>query len=64
MRDAARETWRTRDPRGIDVAAIEHMDARCLDVLREDGADRAFGVRLPDRAAIALLVTLELDASA
>ena len=63
MRNAARETWRTRDPRGIDVAAIEHMDARCLDVLREDGADRALGVRLPDRVAIALLVTIELDAS-
>jgi D-lactate dehydrogenase (cytochrome) len=63
MRNAARETWRTRDPRGIDVAAIEHMDARCLEVLREDGAGRAFGVRLPDRAAIALLVTIELDAS-
>ena len=63
MRATARETWRTRDPRGIDVAAIEHMDARCLVVLREDGADRAAGVRLPDDAAIALLVTIELDPS-
>ena len=27
----ARETWRIGDPRGIDVSAIEHMDARCLD---------------------------------
>jgi len=61
MRDAARETWRTRDPRGLDVAAIEHMDARCLTFLREDGADRALGVRIPERTAIALLVTLELD---
>ena len=61
MRDAARETWRTRDPRGLDVAAIEHMDARCVTVLREDGADRALGVRIPDGTAIALLVTLELD---
>ena len=39
------ETWRTGDPRGLDVSAIEHMDARCLAVLREDGADRANGVR-------------------
>ena len=25
---------------GIDVAAIEHLDARSLAVLREDGVDR------------------------
>jgi D-lactate dehydrogenase (cytochrome) len=60
LRDAARETWRTGDPRGLDVSAIEHMDARCLALLREDGADRANGVTIPDGTAIALLVTLEL----
>ena len=63
LRDAARETWRTRDRRGIDVAAIEHMDARCLALLREDGADRACGVAIPESATIALLVTLELPAA-
>jgi D-lactate dehydrogenase (cytochrome) len=63
LRDAARETWRTNDARGLDVAAIEHMDARCLEILREDGADRVFGVALPDRATIALLVTIELGAA-
>ncbi len=62
MRDAARETWRAHDPSGLDVAAIEHMDARCLAVLREDGVDRALGVAIPDAAAMALLVTLELPA--
>ena len=36
------------------------MDARCLALLREDGADRANGVAIPDGTAIALLVTLEL----
>jgi D-lactate dehydrogenase (cytochrome) len=60
LRDAARETWRTGDPRGMDVSAIEHMDARCLAVLREDGADRANGVSIPAAATMALLVTLEL----
>ncbi|HEX7136344.1 MAG TPA: FAD-binding oxidoreductase [Vicinamibacterales bacterium] len=59
LREAAMTTWRARDPAGIDVSAIEHMDARCLALLREDGADRQFGVAVPD-AAIALLVTLEL----
>ena len=62
LRDAAIETWRTGDPHGLDVAAIEHMDARCLALLREDGADRLYGVVIPDRTAIALLVTLELPA--
>jgi D-lactate dehydrogenase (cytochrome) len=59
LRDAATATWRSKDPAGMDVSAIEHMDARCLALLREDGADRQFGVDVPD-AAIALLVTLEL----
>lgn len=60
LRDAARHTWRSGDPHGLDVAAIEHMDARCLDVLRDDAADRASGVTIPAGTAIALLVTLEL----
>ena len=62
MRDAARETWRTGDASGLDVSAIEHMDARCLAMLREDGADRASGVAIPAGSAMALLVTLELPA--
>src|SRR3954469_4260936 len=60
LRTAAQTTWRTADPHGLDVAAIEHMDARCLAVLREDGADRACGVTIPETSTIALLVTLEL----
>jgi D-lactate dehydrogenase (cytochrome) len=63
MRAAARETWRTGDPRGVDISAIEYMDARCLRLLRENGADGRFGVRIPKTAAIALLFTLELPAA-
>ena len=62
LRRDARETWRSGDPRGIDVSAIEHMDARCLELLREDGIDRQQGVTWPDGTAVALLVTLELPA--
>src|SRR5262245_33688732 len=47
LREAALRTWRDRDPRGIDVSAIEHMDARSLAILREDGIDRANGVEVP-----------------
>jgi D-lactate dehydrogenase (cytochrome) len=60
LRNAAMATWRSHDPGGMDVSAIEHMDARCLALLREDGADRANGVVIPNETAMALLVTLEL----
>jgi D-lactate dehydrogenase (cytochrome) len=42
------------------VAAIEHMDARCLAILREDGADRHNDVAFPAGTALALLVQIEL----
>jgi D-lactate dehydrogenase (cytochrome) len=60
LRGLARDTWRTKDPNGIDVSAIEHMDARCLELLREDGIDIANSVTIPDGSEIALLITLEL----
>ena len=60
LRDAAAEMRRTGDSRGMDVSAIEHMDARSLSLLREDGVDRATGVAWPDDTAVALLITLDL----
>jgi D-lactate dehydrogenase (cytochrome) len=60
VRAAAVDTWRGADPRGPDVSAIEHMDARSLELLREDGVDRSNGVSLPHSTAMALLITLEL----
>jgi len=63
LRGLARDTWRTRDPNGIDASAIEHMDARCLELLREDGVDRLNGVAIPAGSEIALLITLELPPS-
>jgi D-lactate dehydrogenase (cytochrome) len=64
LRDAARQTWQTHDPRGIDVAAIEHMDRRVLEILREDGVDRRLNVTIPDGTAVVLLVQLELPQDA
>jgi D-lactate dehydrogenase (cytochrome) len=46
--------------RETGVAAIEHMDRRCLEILREDGADRRYDVRVPDGTELALLVQIEL----
>jgi D-lactate dehydrogenase (cytochrome) len=60
LRATAQATWRGGDAHGIDVAAIEHMDHRCLELLRDDGVDRAMGVTIPADAVIALLVTIEL----
>ncbi len=36
LREEARRTW-AGDARGVDVAAIESLDRRCLELLREDG---------------------------
>ena len=60
LRDASKETWRSCSRRGIDAAAIEYMDARSLEIVREDGAAAANGVNLPSYATSALLVQLEL----
>ena len=62
LRAASQETWRTGHPTGIDVAAIEYLDRRCLEILREDGADRAHSVEIPSDAGVLLLVQLELAA--
>jgi D-lactate dehydrogenase (cytochrome) len=60
LRLSAAETWRSRDPRGIDLAAIEHLDARSIAVIREDGVDRKLDITLPSGSAVALLIDLEL----
>ena len=44
---------------GLDVAAIEHLDARSLAIVREDGVARRRHVPVPDGAAVALLVQVE-----
>ena len=44
---------------GLDVAAIEHLDARSLAIVREDGVARRRNVPVPDGAAVALLVQVE-----
>jgi D-lactate dehydrogenase (cytochrome) len=62
LRDRSKRTWRGRDPRGLDVSAIEMLDRRSLEMLHEDGADAKHGIALPPGTEIALLVQLELPA--
>jgi D-lactate dehydrogenase (cytochrome) len=60
LRETSRLTWETRDPHGLDIAAIEHMDRRSVALVREDGADVRHGVRIPADADTILLLDLEL----
>lgn len=46
--------------RDASIAAVEHMDRRCLDILREDGSDTRNDVSFPDDIAIALLAQIEV----
>jgi D-lactate dehydrogenase (cytochrome) len=64
LRAAAQQTWRSRDPLGIDLAAIEHIDARSIAVIREDGIDRKLDITLPTGTGVVLLVELELSGAA
>ncbi|MBM61778.1 MAG: lactate dehydrogenase [Acidobacteria bacterium] len=48
------------DPNGLDVVAIEHLDRRSLELLREDGADRQRHISFPDNTGVVLLVQVEL----
>jgi len=60
LRTAAMQSWRTPGARGIDVSAIEHMDARSLAIIREDGVDRRLGVEIDAGGVMGLLVALDL----
>jgi D-lactate dehydrogenase (cytochrome) len=60
LRHASMDTRRTGSRAGIDVAAIENMDARSIAILREDEADTRNDVSFPADTSVALLVQLEL----
>lgn len=49
----------SRTGRDLDVAAIESLDRRCLQMLREDGVDREQGLLIPAAAASSLLLEIE-----
>ena len=60
LRAASIATFRSGDPRGIQVSAIEDMDARSIQILHEDGADAKNNVSFASGTAVALLALLEL----
>lgn len=57
LRDAAATSPSER----IQVASIEHLDARCLEVLRQDEALAKHDVTVPAGAGVLLLVQIELE---
>ena len=62
LRAEAQNTWATKAPNGLDISAIEHMDRRCIEIIREDEADRRNEVLLPADAEAVLFVHIELPA--
>jgi D-lactate dehydrogenase (cytochrome) len=62
LRRESQQTWRTQDRTGIDVSAIEHLDARSLALVAEDGIAAEHNVNWPAGTAVVLLAQLELDA--
>ena len=62
LRRTSQTTWRRGDPDGVDVAAIEHLDRRALEILHDDGADRKHSIAIPAGTGLLLIVQLELPA--
>jgi D-lactate dehydrogenase (cytochrome) len=60
LRQTARAARDRGDPAGPDVRAIEWLDARCLEILREHGEARRRRVRLADEARAGVLFEMEL----
>ena len=61
LREISLKTRQTHDQRGLEVSAIEYMDARSVEILRADGSDRRNAIRLEPDARTLLLVQFELS---
>ena len=60
LREETQATWQLKNPQGIDVAAIEQMDRRSLDLICEDGFDRQHSIKIQDDATVVLLIQIEI----
>ena len=60
LRDVSLDTRRRADPAGLDVAAIEYLDRRSLEIARAAEAGRGSRVSIPEPAGAVLLVQIEL----
>lgn len=64
LRAASLRTRRERDPGGLDVAAIEYIDAASLKLLREDRIFENLHLTIDDDAGTLLLLQVELPSAA
>lgn len=62
LRDASLAARASKNDRGIDACAIENIDHRCIEILREDGAAERENVSIPPSTVMVLFVHLELPA--
>ena len=62
LRDASIDARRRADPAGLDVAAIEYLDRRSLELVRADAAGRRHRAAVPEAAGAVLLLQIELPA--
>jgi D-lactate dehydrogenase (cytochrome) len=64
LRAESKRTWSGAQSAetGADVAAVEYIDGRCLELLREDGAFAQVGIPCPDDAGAAVIFQAELPA--
>jgi D-lactate dehydrogenase (cytochrome) len=60
LREEALAARRAQTDHRLDISAIEHMDGRCLGLLRASGAGTRSGIELPADAILATLVTIDL----
>ena len=60
LRDVSLDTRRRADPAGLDVAAIEYLDRRSLELARAGEVGRGSRVSIPETAGAVLLVQIEL----
>ena len=64
LRDVSDDTRRRADPTGLDVAAIEYLDRRSLELARAAGTARGSAASIPDAAGAVLLLQVELPPGA
>jgi D-lactate dehydrogenase (cytochrome) len=60
LREASNLSRHSSGRRGVDVSAVEYLDRRSIELLREDSVDRTTSITLPVSSKAALLVTMEL----
>jgi D-lactate dehydrogenase (cytochrome) len=61
LRETSLKTRQTRSQRGLDISAIEYMDARSVEILREDESDKRNHINLGQDTKTLLLIQLELN---